>query len=90
MDKDYADNVPTILRIVWSAPEENGDSFTVEASTLNANCELNKVRRDTCPHCGKLFHSRHIVKTDYDDTHEDIYGWHFAHDCGAKLLVIND
>ena len=30
------------------------------------------------------------VKTDYDHSGEDIYGWNFESNSGIKLLIIND
>ena len=49
-----------------------------------------ELRNEACPKCHLPFDINKPHKTEYDASNEDVYNWEFKHDCGAKLLLIND
>jgi ribosomal protein S27AE len=47
-----------------------------------------ELKRKVCPKCNNTITEKHLTKIDSDS--EDVFGWHYDHPCGAKLLIIND
>lgn len=59
----------------------NDGSYSIDSSSMQDG---------NCPKCNRPITKSHLTKTDKDSSGEDVYGWHYYHPCGAKLLVTNE